>query len=67
MASKNTILTKNRLRDIEDIIASKGKTLVFIEVKTRTSDDFGSPSESIPATDLEAFIKKYTKKGLTRS
>jgi len=30
-----------------DIIASKGKTLVFIEVKTRTSDDYGSPSESI--------------------
>ena len=32
-----------------DIIASTGKTLVFIEVKTRTSDDFGSPSESIGA------------------
>ena len=30
-----------------DIIASTGKTLVFIEVKTRTSDDYGSPSESI--------------------
>ena len=30
-----------------DIIASSGKILVFIEVKTRTSDDFGGPSESI--------------------
>ena len=30
-----------------DIVASTGKILVFIEVKTRTSDDFGSPSESI--------------------
>lgn len=30
-----------------DIIASTGKILVFIEVKTRTSDDYGSPSESI--------------------
>ena len=30
-----------------DIIASTGKALVFIEVKTRTSDDFGSPSENI--------------------
>lgn len=30
-----------------DIVATTGKTLVFIEVKTRTSDDFGSPSESI--------------------
>ena len=30
-----------------DIIASDGKDLVFIEVKTRTSYEFGSPSESI--------------------
>jgi putative endonuclease len=35
-----------------DIIASKCKTLVFIEVKTRTSDDFGSPSESIGSSKV---------------
>jgi putative endonuclease len=35
-----------------DIIASTGKTLVFIEVKTRTSDDYGSPSESIGSTKI---------------
>jgi len=35
-----------------DIIASIGNILVFIEVKTRTSDDFGSPSESIDANKV---------------
>lgn len=40
-----------------------GDVLSKIDFVTRP----GSPSESIPATDLEAFIKKYTKKGLTRS
>ena len=35
-----------------DIIASIGNILVFIEVKTRTSDDFGSPSESIDASKV---------------
>jgi putative endonuclease len=35
-----------------DIIASIGNVLVFIEVKTRTSDDFGSPSESIDANKV---------------
>ena len=35
-----------------DIIASIGNILVFIEVKTRTSDDFGNPSESIDANKV---------------
>jgi len=35
-----------------DIIAGIGGILVFIEVKTRTSDDFGSPSESIDANKV---------------
>lgn len=30
-----------------DIIASDGDTIVFIEVKTRTSNEFGSPEESL--------------------
>ena len=40
-----------------DIIASTGKTLVFIEVKTRTSDDYGSPSESIGNTKISRIRK----------
>ncbi len=30
-----------------DIIARKKKNIVFVEVKTRTSDEFGSPSEAV--------------------
>lgn len=30
-----------------DIIARKEETLVFIEVKTRSGSDFGSPDESV--------------------
>ncbi len=30
-----------------DIIAIKDKTLCFIEVKTRTSDTYGSPGEAV--------------------
>ncbi len=30
-----------------DIIAEKGETVAFIEVKTRTSDYFGEPNEAV--------------------
>jgi len=30
-----------------DLIAKKDKSLVFVEVKTRVGDDFGSPEEAI--------------------
>ena len=43
------ILTRNyrkRFGEI-DIVAEEGDTLVFVEVKTRTSDAFGSPLEAV--------------------
>lgn len=40
-----------------DIIAIDEKTLVFIEVKTRSSDKFGDPFESITSWKLKAVIK----------
>lgn len=33
-----------------DIIASKGDTIAFVEVKTRTSDAFGEPCEAVDLT-----------------
>ena len=43
------ILERNyRKRSAEvDIIAQKGKTLSFVEVKTRSSDKFGTPCEAV--------------------
>jgi len=32
-----------------DIIAAEGKTIVFVEVRTKTGNAFGSPEESINA------------------
>ena len=52
-----------RLRNGEiDIIAientnSKDKTLVFFEVKTRTTKDFGTPLEAITRFKLRALIR----------
>lgn len=36
-----------------DLVAVDGSTLVIIEVKTRSSDDFGQPLEAITASKLE--------------
>ncbi len=37
-----------RVREGEiDLVARKGRLLVFCEVKTRTSDRFGSPAEAV--------------------
>jgi len=33
-----------------DIVAQDGETIVFVEVKTRTTHDFGWPEESITVT-----------------
>ncbi|HPF20986.1 MAG TPA: YraN family protein [Syntrophomonas sp.] len=53
------ILTRNyRCRYGElDLICRKGGLLVFVEVKTRRSDLFGSPEEAITRTKIE-HIKK---------
>lgn len=40
-----------------DIIAVKDKTLVFIEVKTRTSYQFGTPIEQISYFKLKSLVK----------
>ncbi|MEX2292860.1 MAG: YraN family protein [Acidimicrobiales bacterium] len=47
-----TIVERNwRCRDGElDLIVSRGRDLVFVEVKTRTSDRFGLPAEAVTAT-----------------
>ena len=37
---------KNAVGEI-DIVAKDGEYLVFTEVKTRTSEDFGTPSEAV--------------------
>ena len=36
-----------------DIIAKYSDSLVFVEVRTKTSLEFGSPEESITATKME--------------
>jgi putative endonuclease len=42
------LATRYRTRVGEiDIVARDGDTLVFVEVKTRTSEDFGLPAEAI--------------------
>lgn len=40
-----------------DIIAKKGGILVFVEVKTRYSHNFGSPAESITPWKIKALEK----------
>ncbi len=40
-----------------DIIAIDGDTLVFVEVKTRTSNQFGTPLEAITPWKLKTLIR----------
>lgn len=65
------IIDRNfRARNTElDIVAVKDNTLVFVEVKTRTSDKFGTPFEQIAYWKLKSLVKaaefyKLTHKNL---
>ena len=40
-----------------DIIAEKGDALAFIEVKTRLSENYGSPSEAVDRRRREKYIQ----------
>lgn len=40
-----------------DIVATDGKELVFIEVKTRTSNQYGEPCEAVNATKLKHILR----------
>ena len=61
---------KNAFGEI-DIIANDGEYTVFIEVKTRTNDDFGYPSEAVNFRKRQKYAriaKAYlVSKGLTDS
>ena len=39
-----------------DIVASQGEVLVFVEVRTRRSNAFGSPQESVTARKRERLV-----------
>lgn len=58
---------KTRVGEI-DIIAKDGEEIVFVEVKTRTSDNFGEPSEAVNHKKQEKYhyvAEQYLlKKGL---
>jgi len=47
---------RHKQREV-DIIAAKGKTLHFIEVKTRTNKAFGLPEDSISQYKMNALKK----------
>jgi len=44
-----------------DLVMTDGETIVFIEVKTRTSLDFGTPEESITKKKRERMIHSATE------
>lgn len=56
------ILDRNfRIRGGEiDIIATEGKTLVYIEVKTRSSHQFGLPEEAVTYWKIK-FLERASK------
>jgi len=58
------VLARNwRCREGElDLVVSRGRTLVFVEVKTRRTDRFGIPAEAITPTKrrrLRVLARRY--------
>lgn len=53
------ILEKNYryLKAEVDIIAQKGKTLVAVEVKTRSTPDFGNPQDFVKPKQIQLLVK----------
>ena len=48
---------KSRQGEIDIIAKDKDKTIVFVEVKTRTSLEFGNPAEAVNETKMEHILK----------
>ena len=48
---------KSRQGEIDIIAKDKDETIVFVEVKTRTSLEFGSPAEAVDETKIEHITK----------
>ncbi len=48
-----------------DLIVQEGEELVFVEVKTRTSDSFGLPSEAVTKEKQRRYYKIAQYYGLT--
>jgi putative endonuclease len=40
-----------------DIVALEGETLVFVEVKTRLGEKYGSPEEAVTSWKLKALVR----------
>lgn len=53
------ILEKNYQTKVgeADLIAKNGKLLVFVEVKTRTSSEFGRPAEAVGIQKRRRYVK----------
>jgi len=60
---------KNRFGEI-DVIAKDGNTVVFIEVKTRNTPSYGTPSSAVDSKKQQRIgkvaVTYLTKKGLTQ-
>ena len=69
-----TIVDRNwRCREGElDLVVARGRTLVFVEVKTRRTDRFGTPAEAITwrkqqrLRTLNHQLSRYTQRHIPR-